>query len=49
MSITLEQEKQLRVGDILHDRNHKRWKVNGKVKTWKRDPSRVDFPVKHGL
>lgn len=50
MSITLEQAKTLRYGDILtHDKTGKRWRVNGKVKTWKRDISRVQIPVKHGL
>ena len=24
-------------------------KINGAVKTWKRDPSRVEVPVKYGL
>jgi len=24
-------------------------KVNGKVRTWKRDPSRVEVPLKYGL
>jgi hypothetical protein len=26
-----------------------RWKVNGKVKIWKRSPERVQVPLKHGL
>lgn len=26
-----------------------RWRVNGAVKTWKRDPSRVRVPLKFGL
>ena len=26
-----------------------RWRVNGKVKTWKRDITRIRVPVKHGL
>ena len=54
--ITLEQAKALSPGDILHhstnrntDSTCQRWKVNGKVKTWKRDSSRVLIPVKHGL
>ena len=54
--ITLEQAKNLKRGDILHHISHKnsdgtpvRWKVNGKVKTWKRDPSRMEVPVKHGI
>lgn len=54
--ITLEQAKNLKHGDILwhvSDRNADntpvRWRVNGKVKTWKRNPNRVQVPVKHGL
>lgn len=27
----------------------KRWKINGKVKTWKRDTNRFEIPLKHGL
>ena len=54
--ITLAQAKELKHGDILHhtinknaDGTPQRWKVNGKVKTWKRDNTRVRVPVKHGL
>jgi hypothetical protein len=25
------------------------WRVNGKIKTWKRNPERFKIPVKHGL
>ncbi len=49
MSITLAEAKQLRPGNILHDTNGKRWKVNGQVKTWKTDPNRIRVPLKHGL
>lgn len=48
--ITLEAAKELRPGDILVDEaNGKRWKVNGKVQTWKRDSSRIRVPLKWGL
>jgi len=54
--ITLEQAKALTHRDILyhvHNRNangtSQRWRVNGKVKTWKRTPDRIEIPVKHGL
>ena len=54
--ITLQQAKDLKFGDILHhvtnknsDKTPQRWKVNGKVKTWKRDINRISIPVKHGL
>ena len=26
-----------------------RWRVNGKVKRWKRSPDRIAVPLKHGL
>jgi hypothetical protein len=26
-----------------------RWRTNGAVQTWKRDPSRFRLPIKHGL
>lgn len=50
MPITLEQAKALTYRDVLHtDRDCTRWRVNGKVKRWKRDPDRVLIPVKYGL
>jgi hypothetical protein len=52
----LEEVKNLKPGTIVYDKTNKnadgtpaRWKVNGKVKTWKRSPERVQVPVKHGL
>lgn len=47
--ITLEQAKALRPGNILIDARGHRWKVNGKVLTWKTRPNEVKVPVKHGL
>ena len=54
--ITLEQAKGLRSGTILYhtinknaDGTPQRWRVNGKVKTWKRSPEKVKIPVKYGL
>jgi len=54
--ITLNQAKKLRSGQTLYhlkqknsDGTAQRWRVNGKVKTWKRDPNRVQVPIKHGL
>ncbi len=56
MPITLEQAKSLEYGDMLHLDNYNnadgtpaRLRVNGKVKTWKRDANRIKVPVKHGL
>jgi len=31
------------------DGTPQRWRVNGMVKTWKRDPSRVKVPIMYGL
>jgi hypothetical protein len=47
--ITLAQAKALKSGDILLDKHQRRWKVNGSVKLWKTDPSRIRVPLKHGL
>lgn len=54
--ITLEQAKELKVGTILYhlqnknaDDSPQRWRVNGKVKLWKRHPEKVQVPMKHGL
>lgn len=49
MAISLAEAKALKPGDILIDINNRRWKVNGKVKTWKRDANRIHIPLKHGL
>ena len=34
---------------LLTDEKPKRWKVNGKIKLWKRDTERFELPIKHGL
>lgn len=47
--ITLAGAKELRYGEVLVDDNGKRWRVTGKVQTWKRDPNRIRVPLKHGL
>lgn len=49
MPLTLGQAKELKPGDILHTPEGKRWKVNGEVKRWKRNPDRIRVPLKHGL
>jgi hypothetical protein len=49
MSITLQEAKALKPGNILVDQNKRRWKVTGMVKTWKTDPNRIRVPLKHGL
>jgi hypothetical protein len=54
--ITLEQAKQLKHGTILYhtvnknaDGSPQKWKVNGKVQTWKKTPEKIKVPVKYGL
>ena len=54
--MTLSQARSLKPGDILHhltrknaDGTPQRWKVNGRPQTWKRDPTRIRVPLKHGL
>jgi len=47
--LTLDQAKNLKPGDVLLTTDGKRWKVNGKIKRWKRDPNRIRIPLKHGL
>ena len=54
--MTLEQAKNLKHGEILYhkfnrnaDGTPQRWRVNGKVQTWKRSPERVRVPIKCGL
>ena len=49
--MTVEEAKQLKHGDVLLNTadNNRRWRVNGKVKTWVTRPNEVRVPVKHGL
>ena len=54
--MNIEQVKNLKYGDIVHHKEVKnadgtpaRGRLNGKVKTWKRDINRVQAPMKRGL
>ena len=54
--LTLQKAKTLQYGDILNpvgyfnaDGTPMRFRVIGKVKTWKRDSSRVEIPLKRGM
>jgi hypothetical protein len=47
--ITIHEAKQLNYGDILVDLQGNKWRVNGQVRTWKTDPTRIRVPLKHGL
>jgi len=47
--MNIEEAKKLTYRDTVIDTAGKRWRVNGAVKLWKRDPTRIRIPVKHGL
>lgn len=47
--LTLEEAKKLSYRDVLVDDRGKRWYVNGQVKLWVRDKTRIRVPLKHGL
>lgn len=47
--MTKEEALALTYRDTLLDRCNKRWRVNGRVKTFKRDKDRFIIPIKHGL
>ena len=51
--MTIQQAKNLKIGDYVYqDWNEKKvikWKINGQVKTWKRDSNRIRVPLKYGL
>lgn len=56
MTITLKQALKLEYGEVLEhetlknaDKTPMRFKVNGQVKTWKRDKARIRVPLKRGL
>lgn len=47
--LTLKQAKNLQYRDIIHDEICQKWRVNGKVKIWKRNPNKIRIPIKYGL
>lgn len=54
--ISLKQAKRLKTGNIVYhvinqntDGTPQRWRVNGKVKTWKKNLDRVSVPIKSGM
>jgi len=47
--MNIEQAQALKVGDMTHTSDGRRWKVNGRVRVWKRSPHRVQVPIKFGL
>jgi hypothetical protein len=55
-SITLKQAKKLTHGSILYHRKNKtakgtpqKWRVSGKVTTWKKEPGKISIPLKCGM
>jgi len=55
-TMTFDQAVNLRPGQTIYhvdlrnaDKTPLRARVNGKIKRWKRDPSRFEIPMKHGL
>lgn len=53
--LTLDEAKRLRVGQALYHRYNRnadgtaqKWRVNAKVRTWERNPSKVKISVKSG-
>lgn len=54
--ISIEEARDLMPGQIIYHRRNKnkdgtaqRWKVNGAVKTWVRNPNRIKVPLKFGM
>lgn len=51
--MTLEEAKLLRYGEhiwfLANDGSARQVKVNGVPKRWKRDPDRIEVPVKYGM
>lgn len=50
--LTLDEVKTLtatHIWFVSNDKSARRCKVNGAPKTWKRDTSRVELPVKYGM
>lgn len=54
--MTLQEAKSVKLGQVLYSVIHKnadgspqRWRVNGRIKTWKKSPERIQIPVKYGL
>ena len=56
--VTCAEARDLKTGDVLYFTDHQcatdglrvdRVRVNGAVKTWKRDPSRIEVPWRYGF
>lgn len=53
MTVTIEDAKQLQYRNVVHISDNAgqctRFYVNGKVRTWKRNPNRIRIPLKFGM
>lgn len=56
LGLSIDEAKNLHYGQTVYhscyrnaDGTPARFRVSGKVKTWKRDPSRVEVPLKRGM
>lgn len=54
--MTLSEAKSLTYHQEIYDRTYRnadgtpaRWRVSGKIQTWKKDPKRIKIPIKHGM
>jgi len=54
--MTLTEAKSLNYGDMVYSKHYKnadgtpqRFRINGKVHTWKRNSNRVKVPIRRGL
>lgn len=50
--MTIEEAKELKYREIIHLKEGNKclnWRINGKIKLWKRNPNRILIPIKHGL
>jgi hypothetical protein len=52
-TMALEEAKMLRSGEtiwfVANDGSARRLKVNGQVRRWKRQPDKIEVPVKYGM
>jgi hypothetical protein len=54
--MTIAEAKALTWNDVIYYKHHRnadgtlaRFRVTGKVKTWKKDPNRIRVPLKRGM
>lgn len=52
--LKLQRAKELKHGEVVYirsffDERIQKWRVNGNVKRWKRQPDRIQIPIKFGI